>query len=68
MNLYHTSFSEEELETSHDALVSPLVVALAIVPEVVTQVVLGVREIAEEQLSFAGGVGGGGGVELFIKL
>jgi hypothetical protein len=66
--LYHTSFSEEELDTSHDAFASPLVVAFAIVPDVVTHVVLGVSEIAAEQLSFAGGVGGGGGGELFIRL
>ena len=65
VNLYHTSFSEDELDTSQLAFNNPLVVAFAIVPAVETHVVFGVSVIAAEQLSFAGGEGGG---ELFIKL
>ena len=69
VNLYQTSFSEEELETSQDAFAIPLTVAFAIVPAVETHVEFGVSVCAAEQLSFAGGVGGGGGgVEPFIIL
>lgn len=65
VNLYQTSFSEEELDASQLAFAMPLTVAFVIVPDVGTQEVLGVSETDDEQLSLAGGVGGG---ELFIKL
>ena len=53
VNLYQTSFNDDELETSQDAFAIPLTVAFAIVPDVVTQLVFGVSAIALEQLSFA---------------
>ena len=55
MNLYQTSFSVEELDTSQLALESPLTVAFARSPEVETHVVFGVSDCAAEQLSFVGG-------------